>query len=95
MVKKINPFYESGKPPRPDKIRAVDFRDELERAWGGMNWGYGTQTELGKIKVCLVSKPTENEVTPEVAKDPIHYLLPEGPPNLEKMKNSMQKWFRF
>jgi len=91
MPKIDNPFYERGKPPRPDKIRAVDFRDELERAWGGINWGHGTQTELGKIKICLVSKPTENESTPEIAKDPIHYLLPEGPPHLELMKKQHAK----
>jgi len=93
MVVKDNPLYEPGKPPRPEKIRAIDFRDELERAWG-MNWGYGTQTEIGKIKVCMVSRPTENEASPEIAKDPIHYLLPEGPPVLKKMKEQHAEMVR-
>jgi N-dimethylarginine dimethylaminohydrolase len=78
-------LHEFGKPPKPDKLRKISFIDELEAAWG-RDWGVGTQSELGKIKVCLVSKPTENEASPEIAKDPIHYLLPEGLPDLEKMK---------
>lgn len=81
----LKSLYEPGKPPRPDKLREISFIDELEKAWG-RNWGAGTQSELGKIKVCLVSKPTENEASPEAAKDPMHFLLPEGLPDLEKMK---------
>lgn len=77
------PFYEPGKPPRTDLLATIDFRDELELAWG-KNWG--AQSQIGKLRAALVSRPTQNELCEEAKEDPVHFLLPAGLPDLELMK---------
>lgn len=77
------PFYEAGKPPRSDLLATIDFRDEIEQTWG-KKWG--AQSQLGKLRMALVSRPTENELCEEAKEDPVHFLLPEGLPDLNVMK---------
>lgn len=48
-------------PATGDLLAEVDWRDELQGTWG-RKWG--AQSEIGKLKMVLVSRPTKNEVSP-------------------------------
>jgi hypothetical protein len=75
------PLYEQGKLAKP--LFDIDYMDELERAWG-RKWG--AQSDLGKLKMVMVHMPGEEEIAPEFFEDPVYFNLPEGPPDLEKLK---------
>ncbi|MBI2304055.1 MAG: hypothetical protein HYU86_04850 [Chloroflexi bacterium] len=79
------PDYEEGKPPRP--LFDVDYMSELEAMWG-RKWG--AQTDLGKLRMVLVSKPVVGELTPEhieeMKRAPALYGLVRGIPDLKKQQ---------
>jgi len=76
-LKKLMPFYEAGKPPKPVDI---DFRDEVEKTTG-RKWG---AQGLGKLRMVLVHRPGEEALWG--TEDPAYFNLPEGQVNLEKMQ---------
>lgn len=76
-------FYEPGRPARPEVIADLSYLDELEATWG-RRWG--AQSEMGRLRMAMVSVPTANEVSPEAEEDPIFYGLPSGLPDLALMK---------
>jgi N-dimethylarginine dimethylaminohydrolase len=76
------PGYPRGKPDMLE-LHAIDYMDELETVWG-RRWD--GQSELGKLKLVMVSRPTTNETSAEVAADPEFYGLPHGVPNLPRMQ---------
>lgn len=82
------PFYGHGKPPRADKLAEIDFVDELEATWG-RRWG--AQSSLGKLRMAVVSRPTEQEADPEFAEDLIHFALPWGLPDVEKQRKEHEE----
>lgn len=45
-------------PSRLNLLAEVDWRDELEKTWG-RKWG--AMSEIGKLRMVLVSRPSENE----------------------------------
>ncbi|MFQ5912609.1 MAG: dimethylarginine dimethylaminohydrolase family protein [Nitrospinota bacterium] len=77
------PGYVKGQPPDRTAMSKLTFMDELEAIWG-RRWG--AQSKIGKLDYALVCPPTENEASPETFEDPAFYLLPDGPPDLPKMK---------
>ena len=74
---------EPGKIPSAELLEEIDYMDELELVW---NKRWGAQSEIGKLRMCMVSKPTENDVYEESQKDPLHFLFLEGVPKLERLK---------
>jgi N-dimethylarginine dimethylaminohydrolase len=72
-------------PERADLLAEVDWRVELEKTWG-RKWG--AMSEIGKLRMALVSRPTENEVTtPEVGKEWIF-----GRVELERMQKEHDQY---
>lgn len=64
-------------------IEAASYLDELPVIWG-RNWG--AQSEIGRLRMVLVSRPSDNEASPEVRDDP-HFFAEQGAyPNLELMR---------
>lgn len=74
---------EAGKIPSAELLEEIDYMDELEMVWG-RKWG--AQSEIGKLKMCMVSRPTENDVYEDSQKDPVHFLFLEGIPKLERLQ---------
>ena len=66
------PGYEPGKPVIPGRLLNVSFLDEQEIIWG-RRWG--AQGETGSLRSCLVSRPTENEVSREKSEAPELFFL--------------------
>jgi hypothetical protein len=56
------PWFEPGKPLRNYMLHETDLYDEVEQVWG-RRWG---AEGIGTLREVLVSRPTENEVRPEV-----------------------------
>ncbi|MGE0678527.1 dimethylarginine dimethylaminohydrolase family protein [Pseudolabrys sp.] len=57
--------------------------DELPKIWG-KRWG--AQSEIGHLRSVMVSRPSDNEASPEVRDDP-HFFATQGSfPNLELMR---------
>ena len=59
------PWFEPGKPLRNYMLHQTDFYDEVEQIWG-RRWG---AEGLGTLREVLVSRPTENEIRPEYARE--------------------------
>lgn len=77
-----NLVTKSGKMPDTDLLDDIDYMDELELVWG-RRWG--AQSEIGKLRMCMVSRPSENDVYEDSQKDPVHFLFLEGIPRLERL----------
>ena len=72
-------------PNRPDLLAEVDWRDELEKTWG-RKWG--AMSEIGKLRLALVSRPTENEVyMPDVGREWVF-----GKVELERMQREHDQY---
>jgi N-dimethylarginine dimethylaminohydrolase len=57
--------------------------DELPKIWG-KRWG--AQSEIGHLRSVMVSRPSDNEASPEVRDDP-HFFASQGSfPNLDLMR---------
>lgn len=80
ILEKI-PGYQLGKPPRP--IFETTYMEELKANWGE-NWG--AQSAVGKLKKVLVHRPSDENMSPLIAQDPALFNLPQGPPDLERMR---------
>lgn len=76
-------IIEPGKIPSAELLEEIDYMDELELVWK-RKWG--AQSEIGKLRMCMVSRPTENDVYEASEKDPIHFLFLEGTPKLERLQ---------
>jgi hypothetical protein len=59
------PWFESGKPLKNWMLHETDFYDEVEQIWG-RRWG---AEGIGTLREALVSRPTENEIRDEYAKE--------------------------
>ena len=71
------PWFESGKPLRNYMLHQTDFYDEVEQIWG-RSWG---AEGIGRLREVLVSRPTENEIRPEYAKEwQYYYSTPPAMP---------------
>jgi N-dimethylarginine dimethylaminohydrolase len=63
------PWFEAGKPLKNWMLHETDFYDEVESIWG-RRWG---AEGIGRLREVLVSRPTENEVRPEYAREWQYY----------------------
>jgi N-dimethylarginine dimethylaminohydrolase len=75
------PHYRPGS-PRP--LFDVGFMEELERAWGGRQWG--AQSHTGRLEAVMVHRPGAENESSALLEDPGFVNLPEGPPDLERMQ---------
>lgn len=82
-LKEAIPFYEHGKSPRTDKLAEINFLDEYEAVWA-RKWG--AQSLIGKLRMAVVSRPTEQEADPEFTEALIHFALPWCLPDVKKMQ---------
>lgn len=64
-------------------IESASYMDELPKIWG-KRWG--AQSEIGHLRSVMVSRPSDNEASPEVRDDP-HFFATQGSfPNLDLMR---------
>ena len=63
------PWFERGKPTRNWMLHEIDFYDEVDQIWG-RRWG---AEGIGKLREVLVSRPTENEIRDEYAREWQYY----------------------
>ncbi len=75
------PGYEANMPPKP--LFDIDFLDELTLNWGER---WGAQSSVGKLRKVLVHRPGDEAASPIIARDPAFFNLPEGLPDLERMR---------
>ena len=68
------PWFEPGKPLRNYMLHETDFYDEVEQIWG-QRWG---AEGIGTLREVLVSRPSENEIRPEYAKEWQYYYSSAG-----------------
>jgi len=68
------PWFEPGKPLRNFMLHETDFYDEVEQIWG-QRWG---AEGIGTLREVLVSRPSENEIRPEYAKEWQYYYSSAG-----------------
>jgi N-dimethylarginine dimethylaminohydrolase len=75
-------LIKAGQIPDVYLLEQIDYMDEIELVWG-KRWG--AQSELGKLLMCMVSRPTDNDVNEDSEKDPVHYLF-HGTPKLKVLQ---------
>src|SRR5437588_1292416 len=68
------PWFEPGKPLRNYMLHETDFYDEVEQIWG-RRWG---AEGIGTLREVLVSRPSENEIRPEYAREWQYYYSSAG-----------------
>ncbi len=75
------PLYKKQMPHKP--IFGTDFLDDLKANWGE-EWGI--ISPFGKIRKVMVYEPGAEQEHPLIAQDFQLFNLPEGPTNLDKLK---------
>ena len=75
------PGYKPNTPPKP--LCDIDFLDELTLNWSER---WGAQSSVGRLRKALVHKPGEEAASPLISRDPAFFNLPEGVPDLERMR---------
>ena len=84
------PWFESGKPLRNYMLHETDFYDEVEQIWG-RRWG---AEGIGTLREVLVSRPTENEIRPEYAKEwQYYYSSAAGTADLGKLQAQFDEYY--
>jgi N-dimethylarginine dimethylaminohydrolase len=84
------PWFEEGKPLRNYMLHETDFYDEVEQIWG-RPWG---AEGIGKLREVLVSRPTENEIRPEYAKEwQYYYSSAAGNADLGKLQAQFDEYY--
>jgi N-dimethylarginine dimethylaminohydrolase len=72
---------------RPDcpnlDLASVSYMEELAAIWG-RRWG--AQSEMGRLRMVLVSRPSDNEAAPEVRDNPHFYDVQGEFPDLALMR---------
>lgn len=75
-------LYNGGRYSRSIALEQVGYLDELERAWG-RRWG--AQSEFGKLRMAMVSRPIRNEIDADVEADPVSPLAPADYPDFDRL----------
>src|SRR3954451_22488335 len=84
------PWFEPGKPLRNYMLHETDFYDEVEQIWG-RPWG---AEGIGTLREVLVSRPTENEIRPEYAKEwQYYYSSAAGNADLGRLQAQFDEYF--
>src|SRR5438105_9616715 len=84
------PWFEPGKPLRNYMLHETDFYDEVEQVWG-RPWG---AEGIGTLREVLVSRPTENEVRPEYAREwQYYYSSAAGNADLGRLQAQFDEYY--
>src|SRR5438552_2217300 len=84
------PWFEPGKPLRNFMLHETDLYDEVEQIWG-KRWG---AEGVGTLREVLVSRPTENEVRPEYAKEwQYYYSSAAGCADLGRLRAQFDEYY--
>jgi len=84
------PWFEPGKPLRNYMLHQTDFYDEVEQIWG-RSWG---AEGIGRLREVLVSRPTENEIRPEYAKEwQYYYSSAAGNADLGRLQAQYDEYY--
>src|SRR5581483_530772 len=84
------PWFEPGKPLRNWMLHETDFYDEVEQIWG-RRWG---AEGLGTLREVLVSRPSENEVRPEYAREwQYYYSSAAGNADLGRLQAQFDEYY--
>jgi N-dimethylarginine dimethylaminohydrolase len=84
------PWFEAGKPLRNYMLHETDFYDEVEQIWG-QRWG---AEGIGTLREVLVSRPSENEIRPEYAKEwQYYYSSAGGVADLGKLRAQFDEYY--
>jgi N-dimethylarginine dimethylaminohydrolase len=84
------PWFESGKPLRNWMLHETDFYDEVEQIWGE-RWG---AEGIGTLREVLVSRPTENEIRPEYAREwQYYYSSAAGNADLGRLRDQFDAYY--
>jgi N-dimethylarginine dimethylaminohydrolase len=84
------PWFEPGKPLRNWMLHETDFYDEVEAIWG-QRWG---AEGIGTLREVLVSRPSENEIRPEYAKEwQYYYSSAAGNADLGKLQYQYDQYY--
>ena len=67
----------------PVDLSRLSFLDEVEAIWG-RRWG--AQSEMGRLRMVLVSRPSDNEAAEEVRANPKFYDVHGEFPDLALMR---------
>lgn len=88
---KTLPWFESGKPLKNWMLHETDFYDEVDRIWG-RKWG---AEGIGKLREVLVSRPTENEIRKEYAREwQYYYSSAGGNADLKKLRKQFDAYYQ-
>jgi N-dimethylarginine dimethylaminohydrolase len=84
------PWFESGKPLKNWMLHEIDFRAEVEQIWG-RPWG---AEGIGTLREVLVSRPTENEIRDEYAKEwQYYYSSRAGNADLGRLQAQFDEYY--
>lgn len=84
------PWFEPGKPLRNFMLHETDFYDEVEQIWG-RRWG---AEGIGTLREVLVSRPTENEVRDEYAREwQYYYSSAAGNADLGRLQAQFDEYY--
>src|SRR5215468_1627526 len=84
------PWFEPGKPLRNYMLHQTDFFDEVEQIWG-RPWG---AEGIGTLREVLVSRPTENEIRSEYAKEwQYYYSSAAGNADLGRLQYQFDEYY--
>src|SRR3954470_20719530 len=84
------PWYEPGKPLRNYMLHETDFYDEVEQIWG-RRWG---AEGIGTLREVLVSRPTENEIRDEYAREwQYYYSSRAGNADLGRLQAQFDEYY--
>jgi N-dimethylarginine dimethylaminohydrolase len=84
------PWFEPGKPLRNWMLHETDFYDEVEQIWG-RRWG---AEGIGTLREVLVSRPTENEIRDEYAREwQYYYSSRAGNADLGRLQAQFDEYY--
>src|SRR4026208_2520459 len=72
----------ASKAPEID-LESLTFMDELPKIWGRP---WGAQSEMGRLRMVMVSRPSDSEASPDVRDNPHFFASQGGFPNLSLMR---------
>ena len=84
------PWFEPGKPLKNWMLHETDFADEVEPIWG-RPWG---AEGIGKLREVVVSRPTENEIRDEYAREwQYYYSSSAGNADLGRLQAQFDEYY--
>jgi len=85
------PWFETGRPLKNWMLHEIDFYDEVEQIWG-QRWG---AEGIGTLREVLVSRPTENEVRDEYAREwQYYYSSRAGNADLGRLQAQYDEYYQ-